>query len=311
MINTSCADENCSTTQLLTKDKTKIINNPNDKFETILFLPEGENRKAEGGLRTKSYFKQSYEDKPLISIITVVYNGEKYLEETIQSVLNQTYDNVEYIIIDGGSTDGTLDIIRKYEDAIDYWVSEKDKGIYDAMNKGIILAQGDIIGLLNADDTYLIESVISNIITNFIQKKCDLIHAKIVQIDNKNRIISTVGIDVNFEKLLFKMKVAHPSVYVAKKVYLKHGLFNTKYKIAADYEMMLRVWCHVKKCFIDDIFIQMKMEGISNKLVYKSYSEAREIGIEYGLNSYYAYINFIKEIFKHYFFIKIFRKLFK
>ena len=90
--------------------------------------------------------------KPIISIITVVFNGEKYLEETIQSVLNQTYDNVEYIIIDGGSTDGTLGIIKKYEDKIDYWVSEKDKGIYDAMNKGILVATGDWINFINAGD---------------------------------------------------------------------------------------------------------------------------------------------------------------
>jgi len=157
----------------------KIPAKEDEKFDTLLFLPEGEGRKGEGGLRTKGYFKFSYEYNddlgfrvedldipvkipqtsnlksqtyPLITIITVVYNGEKYLEETIKSVINQTYPNVEYIIIDGGSTDGTLDIIKKYEDYIDYWVSEKDKGIYDAMNKGILVSNGKYLLFLNADD---------------------------------------------------------------------------------------------------------------------------------------------------------------
>lgn len=141
MTNTICLDEKYSTTKLVTQGKLNIINNPEDKFETVLFLPEGENRKGEGGLRTKGYFKKSFDDKPLISIITVVYNGEKYIEETIQSVINQTYDNVEYIIIDGGSTDGTLDIIKKYEDRIDYWVNEINKQICCDENRTVFISQ--------------------------------------------------------------------------------------------------------------------------------------------------------------------------
>ncbi|TVR02186.1 MAG: glycosyltransferase, partial [Desulfovibrionales bacterium] len=139
---------------MVTRKKPVIVNKPEDKFETVLFLPEGENRTGQGGLRTQGLFKHSLPDKPLITVITVVLNGAKHLEETILSVLNQTYDNVEYIIIDGGSTDETLDIIRKYEHAIDYWVSEKDEGIYDAMNKGIKCATGEVVGIINADDYY-------------------------------------------------------------------------------------------------------------------------------------------------------------
>ncbi|MFZ4438509.1 MAG: glycosyltransferase family 2 protein [Syntrophales bacterium] len=107
-----------------------------------------------GGLRTKKYYKKDLPDKPLITIITCVLNGEKYIEETILSVLYQTYDNVEYLIIDGGSTDSTVDIIRKYEQYVDFWISERDKGLYDALAKGISLSSGSICGYINAGDLY-------------------------------------------------------------------------------------------------------------------------------------------------------------
>src|SRR3990172_7180600 len=111
--------------------------------------------KSEGGLRTKGIYRKSQEERPLISVITVVYNGAKYIEQTIQSVINQTYDNIEYIIVDGASTDNTLKIINKYEDRIDYWISEADSGLWNAMNKGVRLATGDILNFLNSDDFYI------------------------------------------------------------------------------------------------------------------------------------------------------------
>lgn len=121
---------------------------------TFIGHPNAEQR-SEGGLRIQGYFKKSLPDKPLITVITVVLNGEKHLEDTILSVLNQTYDNVEYIIIDGGSTDGTPGIIRQYEGQLDYWLSEKDEGIYDAMNKGLDKASGDFIVNINIGDLLL------------------------------------------------------------------------------------------------------------------------------------------------------------
>ena len=121
-----------------------------------------------GGLRTKGITKQSQENQPLITVVTVVRNGEKTLEETILSVINQTYTNIEYIIVDGASTDGTLDIVRKHEDRIDYWVSEPDKGIYDAMNKGIDLAAGEWINFMNSGDGLYTNEALKKIVNDYL-----------------------------------------------------------------------------------------------------------------------------------------------
>jgi glycosyltransferase involved in cell wall biosynthesis len=161
-----CLDEDYSTTRLVTYQKPVIQNSPEDKFKGVLFLPQSEGRQGEGGLRKQGYFKKGTSDKPLITVITVVFNGAEFLEETIQSVINQTYDNVEYIIIDGGSTDGTLDIIKKYEGQIDYWVSEKDGGIFSAMNKGASCASGSYVYYINSGD-----SLVSNRVFESVCKK--------------------------------------------------------------------------------------------------------------------------------------------
>ena len=123
----------------------------NESFSNIEKL---EDINIEGGLRTKNIFKKNNKNKPLITIITAVLNNEKYLEESILSLHNQKYENYEHIILDGGSSDKTIDIIKKYEDKIDYWCSGKDRGIYDAFNNGMKLARGEYIGFLNSDDYY-------------------------------------------------------------------------------------------------------------------------------------------------------------
>ena len=161
-----CIDKNYSTTRLLTREQPSIENNPEDKFESVLFLPEGEDRKGDGGLRTKGLFKTGLADKPLVTVVTVVFNGEKHLEETIQSVINQTYDNVEYIIIDGGSTDGTVDIIKKYEDKISYWISESDKGISDAFNKGVTSVTGEYINFQCVQTHFILDKACTCNFTN-------------------------------------------------------------------------------------------------------------------------------------------------
>ena len=231
MNDTICLNNKHSTTKLLTKEYPKIINNPEDKFESVLFLPEGEGRRGEGGLRTKGYFKKSYEDKPLISIVTVVFNGEEFLEETIQSVINQTYDNVEYIIIDGGSTDGTVDIIKKYEDRIDYWVSEKDSGIYDAMNKGTQLVSNGYTYYLGADDKLLNDSLTSLVVQNMFPTNKLIVFP--VAINNKKNI--------SYPKLTFPLPIIHHQGALFNLKSLKSiNLYGGKYKIHADFELMAK-----------------------------------------------------------------------
>lgn len=237
-------DPEYSTTRLVRKVATEVVESelkaahkPEDQFETILFQPDGEDRKAVGGLRTKGYFKKSSEEKPLVTVITVVFNGEQHLEETILSVIKQSYDNVEYIIIDGGSTDGTIDIIRRYQHAIDYWVSEKDNGIYDAMNKGIGLSTGDIIGLINSDDYYIGECI-SLVVNSFHNSFADVVFGDKIFRNEYFKIQKHVSVSQPKSLNDFAIHVVHPTVFVKKKVYLS-ALFDRKYRIAADYDLLL------------------------------------------------------------------------
>ncbi|SHN13281.1 glycosyltransferase family 2 protein [Mucilaginibacter sp. OK098] len=187
------------------------------------------------------------EEFPLVSIITVCYNSAKTIEQTIQSVLQQTYRNIEYILIDGVSNDGTLDIIKKYEPVFikekkTYkYISEPDKGIYDAMNKGVTLAHGKWIGIINSDDFYeqrTIELVNDCFISN---PDIDIVHGNLNFIDEAGRCkIETPKEDISF--LRTTMIVFHPTIFIKKALYEKYGLFDLKYKLIADWELLLRFY---------------------------------------------------------------------
>lgn len=259
-----CLDDRYSTTRNVTLEKPEIINKPEDKFETLLFLPPGEGRQGEGGLRTKGYFKKSYEGKPLISVITVVFNGEKYLEETILSVLNQTYDNVEYIIIDGGSTDGTLDIIKKYDHAIDYWVSERDKGIYDAMNKGVVSSCGDWISFLGSGDSYYKDALCKYVeyINRNNHNKLDYI-SSIVELKKSGKVVRVIGEVWDWDNFRNYMNVAHVGSLHSKELFKKIGLFDVQFKIAGDYEFLLRKKNQLKAGYFPHKTAVMDTSGVS------------------------------------------------
>jgi glycosyltransferase involved in cell wall biosynthesis len=239
-----------STTRMLlmtSKEKIEsrinVVKNPKDSFETVLFLNGNKEGRKEGGLRTKGLFKQSKKEAPLVTIITTVFNGEQFLEEAILSVINQDYDNVEYIIIDGGSNDGTLDIIKKYESMIDYWASEKDRSMYEGINKGIILSLGDYVHCLNSDDFYCDNFVITKLIGNACNADC--VYGNIVKLDQLSKKTTERKIfPVSFFQLLASKHstfLPQPTLFIKKNVYKKIGLYDLKYLYAADYHLNLRL----------------------------------------------------------------------
>ncbi|MFA6189048.1 MAG: glycosyltransferase family 2 protein [Sulfuricurvum sp.] len=222
--------------KLITQIEPYLEQKPEYKLSRRLFWPAHEKRQGEGGLRTKGYFKNSYDNKPLMSVVTVVYNGQENLEQTINSVLDQSYDNIEYIIIDGRSTDGTCDIIKKYEDKIDYWVSEPDGGIYNAMNKGASLCSGAYISFLNADDWYNPDSI--ELVVNAISAHHpDYVFGN-VDIYYDNTLHSTLK--KQFEQYKFNTPFGHPALFVQTH-HLLTAPFNTDYKVIADYDFILEL----------------------------------------------------------------------
>lgn len=239
--------------------------------------------------------------KPLISIITVVYNGEKYLEETIQSVLNQTYENIEYIIIDGGSSDGTVDIIKKFADSIDYWISEKDSGIYDAMNKGIKVSSGEIIGIVNADD-YLFKNTIEEVLKSIEKTNSDFTYGNLDIIDLEGNFLSktsSLGIDSIKYKLFNQMPFLHPTMFIKRKVYEKIGLYNLEYKLSADYDFVLRLieskYKPAKLNFSTGVF---RLGGQSGGI--ETFMENHKLLLNHKFNPILVYFNTIVLITKFY-----------
>ena len=200
-----------------------------------------DNFKKYGGLRVKSHYKKNLENKPLISIITVCQNSENTIKNTIKSVLNQNYDNIEYIIIDGKSEDKTLEIIQSFNDKIDFWVSEKDTGIYNAMNKGILLSSGSIIGILNSDDVYT-KNALYLASKYFSDKKIDFCFGSV----EKDRLLS--GFNMNKINWKFNIFPSHSGgFFITQKSQLDCGLYDEQFKLHADYDLIYRLVVKLKK----------------------------------------------------------------
>lgn len=235
-----------------------------------------------------------------ISVITVCYNAAETIERTIQSVLGQTYHDIEYIIIDGGSTDGTVDVIRKYADKIAYWTSEPDKGIYDAMNKGIRVATGDVVGIINSDDWYE-KGTFQTIADVYAQSDGRVVlHGDIAY--HKGEKVTMFKPASDLSRFWYGSVIGHPTVFVPRILYKECGAFDTRYKIAADYDLLLRFYLRdVEYRYIPQTISHMSDGGVSSRNMIAGYAEVLEIAWKSGLPKYkilYAYCwkSFVAEL---------------
>jgi glycosyltransferase involved in cell wall biosynthesis len=245
-----------------------------------------------------------------ISIITITHNSAKTLEQTILSVLEQTYLNIEYIIVDGLSTDSTINIIEKYKNKISKFISEKDNGLYDALNKGIDMATGDIIGVLHSDDFYIDNSIIEKYANTFIKNHSDAVYSDLFYVDrdNPNKIIRKWK-SGNYKptSFLHGWMPPHPTFFVKKNIYDKYGKFNLELKHSADYELMLRfIHKHnIKINYLHEFTIKMRIGGQSNASIQNridANKEDRKAWLINGLKPrfYTTYLKPIRKIFQYF-----------
>ncbi len=213
------------------------------------------------------------------SIITVTLNNKDTVKKAVESVVNQTYADIEHIIVDGYSYDGTLHELAPYKDKIDLIISGKDKGIYYALNRGIKNASGDIIAFLHADDFYADSGIIERIADRFKSEKCDSVYGDLVYVRENGKTLRYWRAG-EFERNKIKngWMPPHPAFFVKKNIYAEHGVFNTKYHVAADYDLMLRfLWKYnISTSYLPEVCVNMRVGGKSNKNLKNIFNKSRE-----------------------------------
>jgi glycosyltransferase involved in cell wall biosynthesis len=232
-------------------------------------------RKLRGGRRTHGEGLAGTRERPLVSIVTVVFNGARHIEETIQAVAGQTYSPIEHIVVDGASTDGTVDILRRYDESIALWVSEPDSGVYDAMNKGIDLVDDpeSYILFANADDHLYSSEAVERAITG--SNGEDLVYGRMVLSDEG--VSAVTGRQVDLDDLAFQT-LCHPATFVKKKVFDRVGKFDTSYVVAADYDHIVRCFAApVSTRFVVVIVSRMRMGGLSDERFMLSCRERKDV----------------------------------
>lgn len=224
-----------------------------------------DNPRTSGGQRLNGVLAQSAPDIPLVTVVTAVFNGEAYLRECLESVLAQDYPNIEHIILDGGSTDGTLDILREYNDRVALWKSEPDKGVYDAWNKALTEARGDWISFLGADDEFL-DGAISAYMETAIQSPSAEYIASLGRIAFPSGYEKMYGRPLTWKKLSRRMQALHVGSMHKRSLFERHGKFNTAYRIVGDYEFLLRPHSDSAFAFMDRPTVLVRAGGISDSV---------------------------------------------
>ncbi len=204
-----------------------------------------------------------------VSLLTVSFNSEFTIKDTVESILSQDHKDIEYIIVDGNSKDNTVEIIKSFGTNIDKWISEPDKGIYDAMNKAIRMATGEVVGILNSDDFYSSSTIISQIANAFEDESIDAVFGDLVFVDPNNlkKVVRKYSsAQWHPEKFAKGFMPAHPTFFVRRKYYEQIGLFKTDYKIAADYELLIRfLYVHkLKYKYLPINMVTMRKGGVSS-----------------------------------------------
>lgn len=267
----SCLDQCYATTRQVTIDGTAPVD---------VGSPSQAQSRRSGGLRTKGYCKRSQPGKPLITVITAVFNGVRDIETTIQSVINQTYDNVEYIIIDGDSRDGTADIIANYEGQIDYWLSEPDHGICDAWNKAINLATGDYLSFLNAADEYMPEALAT---VSVRLPGYDFSWGDMLWLTERGDSTFFKGRDSYAEVVDYVMPFNHPTMFFRRSSIVAVQGYDAKYRYAMDYDLVRKMLAKsCKGVHISATIARMQAGGVHDRNYSKTVREVRDIAVHHG-----------------------------
>lgn len=236
-----CLHPDYSTTRRLVIIAPALPSDRQSKLPVSLGLPDSAQRQGEGGLRLQGYFKAAREGEPLVTIITIAFNAVTELEATLQSVFSQTYNNLEYIVIDGGSQDGTVEILQRYNDRLDYWVSEPDQGIASAMNKGLTLATGTLFNHLHSGDRLASPEIVAQIVASYQQEQWRWCFGS-QRLRSPAGAIAGYHCPPSFNRRLFNFVniITHQTVFAERSLVEAVGGFDGRYRCAMDYHLWLR-----------------------------------------------------------------------